>query len=509
MTTPVIFPSVGFLGLNKASSQNILGPEWAVEAQNIVVDSAGRFAARKGWVNQTSAAMSGTPNVEALHEFTKDDGTTSLVAGAGNKLWESLNSGGTWSDVTGTLTPTSSKWQFANLNSRLYGAQVGHPLITKTMGNFSALTAVAGSVPASPVALLAAYGRLWALESDLQTIKYSALLDPTRWDVASGGGTIDLRKVWTQGTDTGVAIRAFSGRLVVFGKKHIILWVDGHGSALGLNPTDIYVEDVIEGIGATARDGIQNIGEGDLVFLGQNGVQSLARVLQEQQTPVSDITKNSRQYFNTRIQNTAVDQTEIRSVYSPEEGFYLLTVPDALLTICVDLRMQLQDGTYRIFEWPSFIPRAMCRTTNGNVLFGFAGVVGRYGHYSDNGTGYWYVLRTAFLDLQDENVLFKELKRIKVVANAGAGLEVDVKWWWDFAPDYFLETLTYASGDVSEYGVSEYAIGEYGGAVGQRTDVVPAGGSGQFFQLGVETLIDGTPFALQLIQAYYETGRLA
>jgi hypothetical protein len=37
--------------------------------------------------------------------------------------------------------------------------------------------------------------------------------------------------------------------LIVFGKRHIIMWTDGAGAALGLDPGNIYVEDVIEGAG--------------------------------------------------------------------------------------------------------------------------------------------------------------------------------------------------------------------------------------------------------------------
>jgi hypothetical protein len=43
--------------------------------------------------------------------------------------------------------------------------------------------------------------------------------------------------------------------LIVIGKRHIVIWTDGAGAALGLDPTNIYVEDVIvEGAGTVARD---------------------------------------------------------------------------------------------------------------------------------------------------------------------------------------------------------------------------------------------------------------
>ncbi len=508
MVTPVIFPALGFLGLNKERSLAILGPEWATEAQNVIIDSSGRFAARKGWVNQTTATITGSPALRALHEYVKQDATTSLVTTGGNKLWESSDQGATWTDRTAALTVTADNWQLVNFNDKVIAAQAAHGLLVKTSGNFALIVATSGVLPAAPVAVLAAFGRVWAVESDLQTIKYSALLDETKWSVADGGGSIDMRKVWTQGTDTLTAIRAFGGRLVAFGRRHIVLWVDGKGNALGLDPLDIYVEDVVEGSGTEARDSIQNIGEGDLIYLGKLGVQSLSRVIQEQQTPVTDITKNSRQYFAIRIQNTAVNKTQIKSVYSAEEGFYLLVVPGANLTLCVDLRLPLEDGSYRIFEWPAFIPTSVLSRLNGDVLFGTTGKVGKHSGYSDNGAPYWYVLRTGYLDLGEENGLFKELKRIKIIANAG-NADAVIKWWWDFGSSAYSETIAYSPLVASEYGEGEYGVAEYGVGISQRVDSVPGAGSGQYFQLGVEVLIDGQPFGLQVLQAYYETGRLA
>lgn len=54
---PITFPSPGFLGLNKEKEQSVLTPEWATEAQNAVVDSAGRLAARKGYTDLPSACF--------------------------------------------------------------------------------------------------------------------------------------------------------------------------------------------------------------------------------------------------------------------------------------------------------------------------------------------------------------------------------------------------------------------------------------------------------------------
>ena len=119
---PVTFPSPGFLGINKEARQTLLPPSWATEAQNAVVDSAGRIAARKGWTTETDTPITSTPLIQALHEFIQNDGTKMLIAGANNKLWHSINDGSTWVDKTAALTVTGNKWQFVNFNGRMFAA---------------------------------------------------------------------------------------------------------------------------------------------------------------------------------------------------------------------------------------------------------------------------------------------------------------------------------------------------------------------------------------------------
>jgi hypothetical protein len=245
------------------------------------------------------------------------------------------------------------------------------------------------------------------------------------------------------------------------------------------------------------------------VFLSPNGIRSMTRVLQEQQTPVADITKNSRQYFNDLLLAVTVDHTKTRAVYSPEEGFYLLTVPDANTTVCVDIRQPLEDGTFRVTDWPAFIPNSLARRIDGTVLFGWAGKIGKYYGYLDDAATYRFVFRSAWLDLGEENAILKILKRIKLIAYSPAGVSPLVKWFWDFKRDLFFYQLNYIGDGSDEYGNGEYGTAEYSGVLSQRIDFCPARGTGQYFMLGVELEVNGSPFAVQSLTAYYQKGRLA
>jgi len=504
--SPVSFPAPGFLGLNKQKGQVPLGPEWAVDARNAVIDGAGRIASRKGYVNQTTSAISGTPAILSLHEYVKSNGTTSLIAGTVADIFESTDNGASWASVEGSLAVSGGHWQFVNYNDKVIGAQAGHPLSVKTSGNFAAIVAASGVVPVQPTAVLAAFGRIWTVSADGKTLKWCALLDETKWSTGDGGGSQDLNYLWTKGTDTGVALAAFGSTLVVFGRRHIFLLTDGSGSDRGLDPTTMYVGDTIEGIGCAARDSVQPLGEGDIIFLSQNGIRSMSRTIQEKQTPLNDLTANSRDFVNAILLSGAASGVKMKSVSSPENGFYLISSPDSSRTFCVDTRAVLPDGTFRIFDWSGFIPSAIARRVNGDVLFGWAGKVGKYSGYLDDAATYRFAFRSGFLDLGPEaNVLRKELKAIYLTAFSPAAQTATVKWYWDWRSDFFNYLLTYDVDATSEFGIGDYDTAEFGGVVAQRIDRIPGWGSGQYVSIGVEMDINGAPYALNSITLYLQS----
>ncbi len=351
---------------------------------------------------------------------------------------------------------------------------------------------------------------IWAIDSTKQLLKYSALLDETLWDEADGGGEVDLKLLWTQGTDEGVAVAAFGSTLVLFGRRHILLFTDGSGSDRGLDPSTMYVYDTIEGQGCAARDSVQTIGEGDLMWLGQTGIRSIGRVLQEQASEIADASENNQSYVIETALDASVDSTEIRSVYSPENKFYLLTLPDASNTFCVDMRKQLEDGSHRMTEWTGFTPGALLRRVSGDLLFGFSGVVGKYDGYNDNDTlTYRFVFRSGWLDQGENNAILKMPKRMKVLAYSPAAATVTLKWFLDFKRYLHYAQATFTGDAADEYDNGEYGTAQYSSALAQRSITVPMDGSGQYILIGVELEVDGQPFALQSLTIYQVPGRLA
>jgi hypothetical protein len=504
----ISFVTPGALGLNKQTETTILGPEWATAATNAIFDSASRLAARQGWLNQTTTPMTGTPVVEQLHELVREDGTTQVLSAAGLKIWRDVS---VPTDITGTATVTvGNNWQFVNYNGLCLGFQHGEqPIVYNGSTTFADVVAASGTAPTGNCAVVHS-GRVWASDTDKQTIKYSALLDHTHW--ATGAGFIDMTSVWPQGTDEIVALSFFNNRMVVFGKNKIVFFSDGEGFPLGLNPSTIQVSDTIVGVGCIARDSVQQIEGGDVLFLSAQGVQSLGRLIQERSNPINNVTANVRDYLT----NLTLTETPglVRSVYSPENSFYLLSLPSSGVSFCIDTTSRLQDGSMRVTEWSNMVPRALLRTIGGILYItlktGAGGKIGRYTGYTDNGSPYSFDFSSAWLDLgQDAAQYLKILKNISATFWISAGASVAVKWDFDFEGSFSSRTATLLAPGTAEWGIMEWGLFEWGGGVALRHVSIPCSGTGQHIRVGAQTAINGSSFAIQQLNLFTKIGRIA
>ena len=508
MPAPVqitIVPQPAFLGLNKERQQVVQQPSWAIEAQNAVIDGAGRLAARRGFDTITTSAVESGAAIRSVFEYVQIDSDVFVVSATATKLYEGTT---TLSDITGAVTQTAGRWQFVNFNGSVYGWQKSHtPIVWAGTGNFAHLTAASGTLPDGDC-VAAAFGRLWGLDDDKQTIRYCGLLTPTLWAAADGGGTIDMRQVWTRGTDEVVAITAYGSRLVVFGKRHVVLWADGSGSEIGLDPTAMYVEQSLEGIGAIARDSVQQVGELDVVFWSESGVRALRRALSEKPTPVNDSSGNIRTFMEG-VRATA-NMDNVRSVYSTTHGFYLLSVPDSDVTMCFDTKFELENGAMRVTEWPGFDPTAMGIRLDGTVLFGGAGELGRYLGFDDDGAAYTFAYRMPWVEGPGGAGRLNFLKEIGAIVLAPDDTPIVFKWWTDFKSNVHSVTKTVTGGAFAEYNADAlYSVAEYSGdiTVKDLRVVVETGSEHQFASIGIQVDINGFPFALQSARTVVRAGR--
>jgi hypothetical protein len=514
---PITLVAPGSKGLNKEREFNLLTPEWATEASNCVISLGGRLASRSGWADQTTNAIAGTPTIDVMHEYKQKDGTTFIISAAGNKIFKGIQDfTNVANDITSLTAPTADHWKFINFNNKVLGFQRGHtPIEWSGSGDFTDAS-YTGTGPDGNDAV-AAFGRVWAIDADLQTVRYSALLDDTDYSTASGGGSVDMSSVWTQGMDQIVAITAFGSNLVVFGKNHIVIWADGTGSEIGLNPINMYVVDTIEGTGCIARDSVQPIGEGDVFYLSRHGIQSLGRTIQNKTNPVGSVTAMVSTQLKSSVELERIGAGEfdtIRSVFSPENSMYLLILPTAEEIFYVDTRSPYTDAEtgdlrYPICTWNvGGNPTSFLARQNGALLLGSAGVVGLYSGDSDNGVGFTMSFWSAWLDLGELNERLKMLKELSAIIQIGGSGSATYRWEFDWTGDSESATITYAGQTAAEYGIAEYNIDEYSGALSVQRKAFPGRGQGQFLRIGATLSINGFGFVLQQMQLVPAVGRL-
>jgi len=530
---PFDLVSPGAFGLNTERKNQLLTPVWATQALNAVINKAGRVAARKGWADQTVNAISGTHQIDVIHEYLQKDRASVIISVANDEIYKDIDD---YTDagnlITSTTAPTADHWQFINFNDRVLGFQRGHTPIVYTGASVFTDGSYTGTGPDGNAAV-GAFGRVWAADADLQTIRVSALLDDTDYSTASGGGTIDMASIWTQGTDEIVALAAVGANLVVFGKNHIVMWGDGSGSEIGMTLANAHIIDTIEGTGCIARDSIAVTGEGDIIFLSRHGLQSLGRVIQFKSNPVISLTKHVRtdilgSIAAQRASDAQFDQ--VRATHSSEEGLYIISFPAQDKQYVLDTGHPFldedEDELFPVTTWQlGGTIVGLATTRDGNVYLGSAGVVGKYSGQDDNSSAYDFILQTGWLDMGEANHFLKMLKEINTMVAVGIGT-IQYTWAWDFDETTSTRSVSYFSANPAEFNKAEFSDGgankgyvdpaigaasgesEFSGESGLQRKTVPAYGEGQFLKLGVTASVDGFVVVVQQMSISPQIGRM-
>lgn len=511
-TLPLVGP--GFRGLNTelSAGAGFMDGTWASQLNNAVFDDLGRITLRKGIVDQTLTQNAGASvTMHHMHEYLRADGTVTLFAIASSfAIFKSDDGGDSWVNVSGDTAGLliNHDMQFTNFNGELFLGARGHQIYqyTDTLGSFTTL-------PNSPVcngSIMGAFGRLWCGVDASGIISYSGLLNAEDW-LSTSSGSIDATNAWTDGQDEVMAIASFGASFLVFGKNHILVYVDGAGSVLGIDPDNMYVVDTVEGTGTHDRDSILNIGEGDLWFLGPQGVQSMARVIEDKVNPLTDISQQQRSLAQALIDAHVGSITSVKAIYSHSERFVLIAFPESDIILGYDLRFPLQDGTYRAFTWQLSDSHGMLVRRNGDILFGLnQGNVALYDTYRDLGVAYALEFATPWLNFgQDAHTNLKILKGAHVVLYGKGNLSGDVRWGKDYRPLEYSESYTNAyNASGAEWGDGEWGSGEFGDGLRMRSERVALSGEGTVVKLYID--IEGDEdykIALQEVVIHAKIGR--
>jgi len=563
-----------FGGINTQDSPVGLDPSYASVATNCVIDKLGRVGARKGSVLLStatntagaSAVSTSTVKVETIFESLDKSGDKVVFSAGNNKIFSGTS---TLTDITPSgYTISANNWKVVNFNDHVYFYQRGHEPLVYTdesgSGVLEAMSSHSHSTGTSPYGneVLAAYGRLWVADvlNNKHTIYWSDTLNGHAW---TGGatGSIDLTTVWPTGHDEIVALAAHNGFLIVFGKVSIVVY-SGANDVVTSNVFKLH--DTVEGVGCVARDSVQHTGT-DIVFLSDSGVRSFGRVIQEKSMPMRDISRNVRndlvRYVSEeRIVNSTL--ASVKSMYSPEEAFYLLTLPNNNITYCFDMRQALPDGSHRVTTWSTPIALCYTRTQDGKIYMGrqggiyeYKGFTDRSGVYIDTGSDgipdTWDYETSSYqlsyfsnpLDFGNSSNI-KFLKKFKMTIIGDAAAQSVLNWGYDYSDSYYKQTFTSTRTNATTafYGVAEYGISSVNTPVGATADFteklvdptnpsgarVPAtepsfeysagteiqvpnvqgSGHGTTVTVGLESTISGSEFSIQKIDINVLLGRL-
>jgi len=492
-----------FKGINTEDSPLQQDPSFAEIADNAVIDKRGRIAARKGHdVVTTNKTALGTAALRAIKEFKDDAGNTKVFSVGNNKI---LSGTTTLADETpGSYTINADNWKMVNFNDKIYFFQRSfQPLVYDNAGgSVVTLSSVSGAAGVTSAMygneVLAAYGRLWTADfgADKSTIYWSDLLIGHDW---SGGtsGSIDISKVWPDGHDEIVALAAHNGALIIFGKHSIVVYNNAQA------PATMALADTVAGVGCVDRDTVQYTGT-DVLFLSHTGLKSFGRTIQEKSMPITSLSNNITKDIINLLQN---EISFYRTVYSPEEGFYLLTFVNQNVTYCFDVRGTLENGSYRVTRWPGTSFTSYGRLENGKLYIGTTEGISEYTGYSDNGTKYRFKYYSPGLTFGDPSML-KRVKKIRPTLVGANSATVFLKWAYDFDTFYRTAEFTVGNQQPAFYNEGEFNVAEFTGGELTSRRAVNATGGGGVINIGLEADINGFALSLQEINVLVLKGKV-
>ena len=466
----------------------------------------GRIGSRKGFTALTSSTtpIDGSNGIEVIKEHIDPTGTNVVLSAGNNKIFTGTT---TLTDATpAAYTISANNWKMVNFNDHLYMFQLGYePLIySEHAGVVEKMSVHAHSTGTPPQGneVLAAFGRLWVADfsTDKSTIYWSDLLNGSGW---SGGstGSIDISKVWPNGMDEIVALAAHNGFLIIFGKNSIVVYQGA------VDPSTMSLVDTIANVGCIGRDTVQPTGT-DLIFMSSEGLRSFGRTIQEKSMPVRDISKNVRN--DLLAINAAQVNSPLRSIYSPEEAFYLLSFSDSKYVYCFDMRTPLDDGAHRVTTWSDTTLRAFERTQDGLLYVGNTNGIATYSNYQDYGLSYDMSYFSNPLSFGDSSRL-KILKEIIITFIGGQGAQAVVNWGYDYSQAYTKQVVEINSGSkTAYYNENEYNVStsEYSASVVVDRPKTKTTGSGTVVTIGMDATINQNALSLQELNIQALIGRM-
>ena len=495
-----------FKGLNTQDSPLSGDVQYAAVVDNMVIDTYGRIGSRKGLeaLTVSNTPLNGASPV-VIHEYEDAAGTTEVLTIADNKVFKGTT---TLTNITPAgYTITNENYAVTNFNDKvfLFNKNI-QPLVYDTANGLVEMVAFSGTAPRGDIAI-GGFGRLWVsgVAATPNTVYWSDLLIGEGWSSGSSG-SVDLDKVWPDGSDKVTALVMWNGFLIIFGYNSIVLYQGAE------DPASMVLSDTINGVGCVARDTIQVTGT-DLLFLSARGLMSLGRIIQEKSNPINDVSKNVRDdvlYFWKQ------ELLPVRSAYSAVGSFYLLSFPTNNLIYCFDTRGLLENGAYRATTWNSTNHACFCRRQDDSLLIGNKLGINKYNGYSDNGQPYTIRYASNPLSFGDPSKV-KFAKKITPTLITTGNSQVTVKWAYDVTNDFKKQLFNITNKKASYFNQSLFystqaTTDDYGGFSDGASEVtikrINATGSGNLLTIGLDSTVNGDSVSIQEFNIQATIGRI-
>jgi len=374
---------------------------------------------------------------------------------------------------------------------------------------------------------IAAYGRVWVtgVNDDYNTIYYSDLLNARKWydgratpaDSQNTAGIIDVSEYWPNGKDRIVGMAAHNGFLIVFGRFSILIYSGVQGDPAAAD--GLTLQDAIANVGLVSREGICLTGS-DLMFVDDTGVKSLGRVIQEKSSPLTTVTGNIARDFASAV-TVETDNRNISLEYFLDKDLVVCQFAEQQIAYAIDIRRPASNGNFKVTKWTETEFRRMVYIETGDMQGTFLTrpqeLRSTYDTYSSflkySGYTSWdsrnvdFVYESPYLTLGDVTTT-KYPKRVDFTIRTDLG-NTDLTTSWGFGDDldYSKDSTVFIAG-VSEWGVAEWGIGEFGGGTANTERVrVNMKGRGPVIQLAHNSASNGNSMSLVEINLQLLLGR--
>jgi len=454
------------------------------------------------------------PDIEQLFQYNASGGNkliATATVSSTRKIFKLDSPYSDFEDITGSISPSGNDWQFVNFNDKVIGARTSNTMVAYTgSSNFANISAASGTVPDGNI-VHSAFGRLWAQKADTGTgqniIAYSALLDETHWSTGAGEiNVLGTAGAVATGYDELVAISSFDGFLVAFLRNSIVIYDSPEA------PGSLAIEQVIQGIGCTARDSVQQVGD-DIYFLSDTGIRSLKQVVfTANRVELKESSKIVRRDLVDDMNSPTGNLAKIRSSYDPREGQYWIKSPSGTIWVfnnhSLTATEQPRITKYTNTDWYSFV------YFEGDTFLSYKGCIGKYSGYNDIDIATSPPSTKTYTCRWASNYADFDTSKLKILKNVGAtvfgasGQQITLDWDFDQGSANSSSTLTVkGAGDLAEWNVAEWGLSEFAGSIALEKLRSSASRMGRTVSLGLSFVSNGNAMSVEQMSLFAKIGR--